>query len=82
MKAAEVLAIAFGMYLASMKGAVGFRQPVPGKRSMIKGFIICLAVLFAQLAVLHIVDVRLYSQDARPTANTPMPAPREDEQES
>ncbi|PRY65582.1 hypothetical protein B0H98_102106 [Vreelandella songnenensis] len=49
---------------------------------MIKGLIICFAILFAQLAVLHIVDARLYSQDARPTANTLVPPPREEELES
>lgn len=38
---------------------------------MLKSLIICFFVLFAQLAVLHVVDARLYSsQDARSTANT------------
>lgn len=44
---------------------------------MLKGLIICFAVLFAQLAVLHVIDARLYNspQDARQTAvtkNTPL----------
>ena len=51
---------------------------------MIKGLIVCFIVLFAQLAVLHVVDARLYSsQDARPTANTLVtPQRNKDEQES
>lgn len=41
---------------------------------MLKGLIVCFAVLFAQLAVLHVIDARLYnaSQDARHTAATPI----------
>lgn len=51
---------------------------------MIKGFIICFAVLFVQLAVLHVVDARLYaSQDVRHTASTVVTPPKnEDEVES
>jgi len=38
---------------------------------MLKGLIICFAVLFAQLAVLNVIDARLYNaQDARQTATT------------
>ena len=39
---------------------------------MLKGLIVCFAVLFAQLAVLHFVDARLYNspQDVRQTALT------------
>ena len=39
---------------------------------MLKGLIVCFAVLFAQLAVLHVIDARLYNspQDARQTAAT------------
>jgi len=42
---------------------------------MLKGLFICFAVLFAQLAVLHVIDVRLYSgsSDARQTAVTTVP---------
>lgn len=41
---------------------------------MLKGLIVCFAVLFAQLAVLHVIDVRLYNspQDVRQTAVTPV----------
>ncbi|EHJ91784.1 hypothetical protein [Vreelandella boliviensis] len=54
---------------------------------MLKGLIVCFAVLFAQLAVLHLVDTRLYnpSQDARQTALTtvtPLKDEKEDEQEA
>ena len=39
---------------------------------MLKGLIMCFAVLFAQLAVLHVIDMRLYNsvQDARKTTLT------------
>ena len=39
---------------------------------MLKGLIVCFAVLFAQLAVLHVIDARIYNspQDARQTAVT------------
>lgn len=51
---------------------------------MLKGLIICFAVLFAQLAVLHVIDARLYSspQDARQTAVTPVTAHKDDEEEA
>lgn len=41
---------------------------------MLKGLIVCFVVLFAQLAVLHVIDARLYnaSPDARHTAATPI----------
>ncbi|MCO7245238.1 hypothetical protein [Halomonas sp. Mc5H-6] len=50
---------------------------------MLKGLIICFVVLFAQLAVLHVIDARLYNapQDARQTAvtnNTPLKDDEED----
>ncbi|GEK52702.1 hypothetical protein [Vreelandella venusta] len=36
---------------------------------MLKGLIICFTVLFAQLAVLNVIDARLYNaQDARQAA--------------
>jgi len=49
---------------------------------MLKGLIVCFAVLFAQLAVLHLVDARLYNspQDARQTALTTV-TPHKDEKE-
>lgn len=49
---------------------------------MLKGLIICFAVMFAQLAVLHIIDVRLYNapQDARQAAATAT-APHKDDEE-
>ncbi|MBT2774088.1 hypothetical protein J7J47_17835 [Halomonas sp. ISL-60] len=39
---------------------------------MLKGLIVCFAVLFVQLAVLHVIDARLYNSphDARQTAVT------------
>lgn len=48
---------------------------------MLKGLIICFAVLFAQLAVLHLVDARLYNspQDVRQTALTTV-TPHKDEE--
>ena len=47
---------------------------------MLKGLIVCFAVLFAQLAVLHVIDARLYnsSQDIRQTAITAV-TPHKDE---
>ncbi|RBI69181.1 hypothetical protein DQ400_00290 [Vreelandella sulfidaeris] len=47
---------------------------------MLKGLLVCFAVLFAQLAVLHVIDVRLYNspQDARNTAVTTV-TPHKDE---
>ncbi len=49
---------------------------------MLKGLIVCFAVLFAQLAVLHVIDARLYSspQDARQAAVTTV-TPHKDEKE-
>lgn len=49
---------------------------------MLKGLLVCFAVLFAQLAVLHAIDARLYSspQDARQTAVTPVTAHKDDEE--
>ncbi|WGI27282.1 hypothetical protein QEN58_09515 [Halomonas alkaliantarctica] len=49
---------------------------------MLKGLIVCFAVLFAQLAVLHLVDTRLYNspQNARQTALTTV-TPHKDENE-
>ncbi|MBE0464995.1 MAG: hypothetical protein ACTIDY_15355 [Halomonadaceae bacterium] len=49
---------------------------------MIKGFIICFAVLFVQLAVLHVVDARLYTaQDIRHTASTVVTPAKNDDEE-
>ncbi|HSP31555.1 MAG TPA: hypothetical protein VLO13_06055 [Halomonas sp.] len=50
---------------------------------MLKGLIICFAVLFAQLAVLHVIDARLYNspQDARQTAATSI-IPHKDENDN
>ncbi|MCW4147943.1 MULTISPECIES: hypothetical protein [Halomonadaceae] len=50
---------------------------------MLKGLIICFAVLFAQLAVLHVIDTRLYnsSQDARQTAVTKTTPLKDDEED-
>ncbi|WP_167470104.1 hypothetical protein [Vreelandella andesensis] len=46
---------------------------------MLKGLIICFAVLFAQLAVLSMIDARFYNaQDARQAATTQQP-PHKDE---
>ncbi|NVF12935.1 hypothetical protein [Vreelandella maris] len=47
---------------------------------MLKGLIVCFAVLFAQLAVLHVIDARLYNspQDVRQTAITAV-TPHKDE---
>ncbi|MBR2512777.1 MAG: hypothetical protein IKE45_01930 [Halomonas sp.] len=47
---------------------------------MLKGLVLCFAVLFAQLAVLNVLDARLYNaQDARQAA-TPAATPhREDD---
>lgn len=51
---------------------------------MLKGLIVCFAVLFAQLAVLHVIDSRLYSspQDVRQTAVTPVTAHKDDEEKA
>lgn len=47
---------------------------------MLKGLIICFAVLFVQLAVLNVVDSRLYSsQDARQASSTLVTPHREKE---
>ncbi|GGC84823.1 hypothetical protein [Vreelandella lutescens] len=49
---------------------------------MLKGLIICFAVLFAQLAVLNVIDARLYNaQDARQVAATVTPPHKEDEED-
>lgn len=50
---------------------------------MLKGLLICFTVLFAQLAVLHVLDARLYagSQDVRQTAVTTV-ANHKDEEEA
>ncbi|SJN09105.1 hypothetical protein CZ787_00720 [Halomonas citrativorans] len=48
---------------------------------MIKALIICFAMLFVQLAVLHVVDARLYaSQDVRHTASSAVTPPKKDEE--
>lgn len=49
---------------------------------MLKGLIVCFAMLFAQLAVLHVIDARLYSspQDARQTVVTTVTAHKEEAQ--
>lgn len=49
---------------------------------MLKGLIVCFAMLLAQLAVLHVIDARLYNspQDARPTATTTV-TPHKDEKD-
>ncbi|MGO2241007.1 MAG: hypothetical protein ACTH5D_04535 [Halomonas sp.] len=51
---------------------------------MLKGLIVCFAMLFAQLAVLHVIDARLYSspQDARQAAVTTVTAHKDDEEEA
>lgn len=51
---------------------------------MLKGLIICFAVMFAQLAVLHVIDVRLYNapQDARQAAGTATTPHKDDEEDS
>lgn len=50
---------------------------------MLKGLIICFAVLFAQLAVLHVIDARLYHspQDARTTAVIKITPLKDDEED-
>lgn len=49
--------------------------------TMIKALIICFAMLFVQLAVLHVVDARLYaSQDVRHTASNAVTPPKKDEE--
>lgn len=49
---------------------------------MLKGLIVCFAVLFAQLAVLHVIDARLYNtpQNAPQTAATVV-TPHKDEKD-
>lgn len=49
---------------------------------MLKGLIVCFAVLFAQLAILHVIDARLHtsSQNVRQTALTTV-TPQKDEQD-
>ncbi|MFP3343481.1 hypothetical protein LG331_08465 [Vreelandella aquamarina] len=51
---------------------------------MLKGLIICFAVLFAQLAVLNAIDARLYNaQDARQvTSNVATPHKEDEEDDS
>ncbi|UYO74461.1 hypothetical protein M0220_16585 [Halomonas qinghailakensis] len=51
---------------------------------MLKGLIICFAVLFAQLAVLSVLDARLYNaQDVRQAATTQhLPHNREDDDDN
>lgn len=54
---------------------------------MLKGLLVCFAVLFAQLAVLHVIDVRLYNspQDARQmavTSVTPLKNENDDDEEA
>lgn len=47
---------------------------------MLKGLVLCFAVLFAQLAVLNILDARLYNaQDVR-QANTAALTPQKDDE--
>ncbi|WP_249975697.1 hypothetical protein [Vreelandella olivaria] len=49
---------------------------------MLKGLILCFIVLFVQLAVLNVVDARLYnSQDARQVSTTMVTPHREKEGE-
>lgn len=49
---------------------------------MLKGLVLCFAVLFAQLAVLNVLDARLYnSQDARQGASTIVTTHKKDELE-
>lgn len=52
--------------------------------TMLKGLIICFAVLFAQLAVLNAIDARLYNaQDARQvTSNVATPHKEDEEDDS
>ncbi|WP_386083886.1 hypothetical protein ACFIOZ_10810 [Vreelandella sp. F11] len=56
--------------------------PISGYAAMLKGLIVCFAVLFAQLAVLYVMDARLYnaSQNVRQTAVTTV-TPHKDEKE-
>ncbi|XUO84200.1 hypothetical protein RVM27_00410 [Halomonas sp. KM007] len=50
---------------------------------MLKGLVICFAALFAQLAVLNVIDARLYSaQDARQSASTVVTPHRNEEGDS
>ncbi|SDN11416.1 hypothetical protein [Vreelandella arcis] len=49
---------------------------------MLKGLIVCFAVLFAQLAVLHVIDARLYnSQDVRHAAMKTVTPQKDDEED-
>lgn len=49
---------------------------------MLKGLIVCFAVLFVQLAVLHVIDARLYNspQNVRQAAVTTV-TPHKDEKD-
>ncbi|MCP1317785.1 hypothetical protein ACIGG6_01040 [Vreelandella lionensis] len=49
---------------------------------MLKGLIICFVVLFAQLAVLKVIDARLYNaQDVRQVVSTVTTPHKEDEED-
>lgn len=49
---------------------------------MLKGLVLCFAVLFAQLAVLNVIDARLYNgQDARQAVSTAAIPHKKDEGE-
>jgi|TARA_B100002019_G_C20989819_1_gene459967 cell division protein FtsI/penicillin-binding protein 2 len=48
--------------------------------TMLKGLIVCFAVLFAQLSVLSIIDARLYNaQDARQVTSTVVTPQKEED---
>ena len=50
--------------------------------TMLKGLIICFVVLFAQLAVLKVIDARLYNaQDVRQVVSTVTTPHKEDEED-
>lgn len=50
--------------------------------TMLKGLLVCFAVLFAQLAVLNVIDSRLYNaQDARQVTSTVATQHKEDEED-
>lgn len=47
---------------------------------MLKGLLVCFAILFVQLAVLNVIDARLYNaQDARQVASNVATPHKEDE---
>lgn len=48
---------------------------------MLKGLIVCFAVLFAQLSVLHVIDARLHNspQNVRQAAPTAITAHKDEE---